>query len=138
MTSFTIYDITTNSPRNIESLDGLFEVNARYWDNQLISMVPTPVKYRKCEQEDFDQKFFEPAKQDAGLIEVMKSGMICIQPDPEEELLLSGSIVSESKFLELGISRCQESENNTEKRCKSREEIDAVIDQSSFVFFYNT
>ena len=78
MTAFTIYDITTNRPRSIESLDGLFEIDAMYWNNQLISMVPTPVKTRKCEQEDFDSKFFEPAKQDEGIIEVMKFGMVCI------------------------------------------------------------
>ena len=68
----------------------------------------------------------------------MKVGMACIEPDPDDEILLSGSIVSESKFLELGISRCMETEDSTVKRCKSKEEIDAVIDQSSFVFFYNT
>ena len=68
----------------------------------------------------------------------MKIGMACIDPDSDQELLLSGSLVSESKFLELGISRCIESEDSTVKRCKSNDEIDTVIDQSSFVFFYNT
>ena len=55
MTSFTIYDIATNQPRSLESLEGYFEVNARYWDNQLVSMTPTPVKTRKCTQDDFDK-----------------------------------------------------------------------------------
>ena len=108
MTSFAIFDLTTSGPRSLESLEGYFDITARYWYNELNAITPTPIKTRKCTQDDFDSKFFPPAKQDEQVVGMMKSGMVCIDPDPDQDLILSGSIVSKSKFFELGLSRCME------------------------------
>ena len=62
----------------------------------------------------------------------MLEGAYCL--DDVSNFNLQGSLgTSEGKYLEISITRCQ---NST--KCEEKEELDAFIDRLAIVFLYNT
>ena len=84
-----------------------------------------------CTQDDLDNKFFEVAPSSKTSIMFVWPFMTCFDSG-EDGVNLRGSATTPSQFLELAVNRCRGS------NCKSKEEIDALIDKSALLYVYNT
>ena len=88
-----------------------------------------------CTADDLENNFFEPSIKSKDAITLGWPHMMCI--DQESEIKLRGSISTKNKFLNVSLSRCV---GNLSKGtpCKSKDEIDALIDKSAMMFAYNS
>ena len=95
------------------------------------------VDIRPCTIDDLEGSFHPPIKSEEETAQIFFPLMFCLES--EVDIKLQGSHTSShQQYFTVGVARCVETEGESEKKCKDVEEINALLEYSSLIYFYNT
>ena len=125
-----------------EDMEGFFDVRTELWHVDVSRTSGSPLSSRPCMKTDFDEHFYKMEPSSKARLELMMPAMICLD-DPNEVILHGDWDSSHMTWLELAIIRCSETNLATGeviegKTCKTKDEIDAMIERLLLIYVYNT